>query len=153
MDCPDKISPLGTLVTHHQAHRSCQKIELKAPSGRSGKKGTLDHILDTADIEAPAVMTCTEATHDHSTRTDTTAIEVAGNDLTPHTRETAADPAVTHHSSHTAHITVIQTATLETTAEHIAASQATAFKTIVDQAHDHPTNCQSTGHTKRDCTA
>ena len=60
---------------------------------------------------------------------------------------------MTHNTSHTAHIAVIQTTALETAAEHIATHQATALDTTADQAHDHPTNCQSTGHTKRDCTA
>ena len=42
MNCPHKIPPLGTPVTHHQTHRkSMHKIELKAPSGRSGKKRPL----------------------------------------------------------------------------------------------------------------
>ena len=47
---------------------------------------------------------------------------------------------MTHHTGHTIHITVIQNTTLETTAEHIAACQATALKTTIDQAHDHRTN-------------
>ena len=98
-------------------------------------------------------MACTEATPDHSTRTDTAIIEVAQGDLTPHTRDTATDPALTHHTSHTTHITVIQTTTLEITAEHIAAYQATTLKTTVDEAHEHLINHQGTGHNKRDCIA
>ena len=122
--------------------------------GKIGKeRTTLDHILDTVDITASAVVTCTEAAPDHSTRTDTAAIEVAEDDLTTHTGDIATDPTMTHHTSHTAHITVIQTTTLDSAAEHITAHQATALKTTVDQAPDHHSTHQNTGCTKRDHTA
>ena len=114
---------------------------------------TLHHILGTANITATAIVICTEAAPDHSTKTDTAIIEVAQDSPTPYIGNTATDPAMTLHTGHTPHITVIQTTTLETTAEHIAAHLGTTLKTTVDHAHDHPTNHQSTGHTKRDCTA
>ena len=98
-------------------------------------------------------MACTEVTPDHRTRTDTAAIEVAQDDLTPHTEDIAANPAMTCHTGHTAHIAVIQTTTLETAAEHITAHQDTTLETTVDQAHNHPTAHQSTGHTKRNHAA
>ena len=96
----------NTCATHHQAHESCTTQDwAQGTIGKIGKEGTaLDHILDTADITAPAIMTSTEATPDHSTRTDTAAIEVAQDNLTPHTGDIAADPAMTHYTSHTTHI-------------------------------------------------
>ena len=114
---------------------------------------TLDHILGTVDITAPAIMTCTKAAPDHNTEKDTATTEVAQDSPTPHTRDTAADATNTHHTGHTTHITVIHTTTLETTAEHITAHQAPALEITVDEAHNHPTYCQSTGHTKMDSTA
>ena len=114
-------------------------------------ENALGHILDTADIAAPSILTCTGATKDHCTRTDIAAIEVGQDSLTPHIRDIATDPAMTHNDSHTTHITVIQTTTLGTTAEHITACQATTLKTTVDPAHNCPTTHQSTGHTRRNC--
>ena len=117
---------------------------------KTRKEGTtLDHILDTADITTPAIITCTEATPGHCTRTDIAAIEVAQDSLTPHTGDIAADSTMTHHTSHTAHITVIQNTPLETAAECVTAPQATTFKTTVDPAHNQPTTHQSTGQTRR----
>ena len=114
---------------------------------------TLDHILDTADIAAPVVMTCTEAVPDHRTETDTAAIEVAQDSSTPYTGDIVTDPAVTHPTGHTTHIAVIQTTTLETAAEHRATYQAATLETTVDPSHDHPTNHQSIALTKRDLAA
>ena len=69
MDCPHKVPPSGTPAKHHrdtetakqgQALDTTEKIE----KGETGP----DHSLDIADIAAPAIMTCTEATPDHNKR-------------------------------------------------------------------------------------
>ena len=153
MDFPHKIPPSGTPVTHHRHTEVVTQDQAQGTIGKTGREGTtLDHILHTADITVPVVVTCTEAAPGHHTRTGITAIEVAQDSLTQHTGDIATYPTMTHHSGHTAHITVIQTTTLETAEEHIAAHQATTLKTTVDPAHDHPTTHQSTGHTRRDHT-
>ena len=49
-------------------------------------------------------MTCTVATPDHNSGTDTVITEPAQDDLIQHTEDTAADPAMTHHTGHTANL-------------------------------------------------
>ena len=140
MDCPHKY-----LFQKHQQHitrhtEAATQDQAQGPIGKIGKEGTtLDHTLDTADLAAPTIVTCTEATPGVSTRTDIATIEVAQDDLTPHTGDIATDPTMTHHTGHTTHIAVIQTIPLGTIAEYISAQQGTALKTTVDQAHNHPT--------------
>ena len=154
MDCPYKY-----LLWEHWQHitrhtEAATKDQAQGPIWKIGKEQTtLDHILDTTDITALAIVTCTEVIPDHSTRTDIATIAVDQDNLTPHTGHIATDPTVTHHPGHTAHITVTETANLETAAEHTAAHQATTLETTVDQAHDHSTTHQSTGHMKREWAA
>ena len=77
-------------------------------------------------------MTCTETAPGHHKRTDIVTLEVAQDSLTPNTGDIAADPAVTHHTGHSAHIAANQTIAIETAAEHITAHQTTALETTVD---------------------
>ena len=97
-----------------------------------------DHSLDTADITAPAVVTCTEATPDHNNGMGTATTEAAQDDPIQHTKDTVTDPAMTHHTGHT------------TNHPHTAAHQVTALRTTVDHIHVHPTNHPNMIHTKED---
>ena len=47
-------------------------------------------------------MTCTEAAPDHNKGMDTAAIEAPQGDAIQHTKATAADSTMTHHTDHTA---------------------------------------------------
>ena len=99
-----------------------------------------DHSLDTANIVAAAVMTCTEAAPDHNNETGTVTIETAQGNPIQHTEDTVTGPAMTHHTGHTAN------------PPHTAAQQATALRITVGYTHDHLTNCQNLVHTKKDPT-
>ena len=65
------------------------------------KETSPDHNLGTADITAPAIMTCTEATSDHNSGMGTATMEAAQDIPIQHTKDTVANPAMTHHTSHT----------------------------------------------------
>ena len=83
-----------------------------------------DHSLGIVDITAPAILTCTVTTPDFNKGMDTAAIEAAQGDPTQHTKATATEPTVTHHTSHIAdhtHDTAYQVTTLRTTVDHIHA--------------------------------
>ena len=107
-----------------------------------------DHNLDTADIIAPASVTCTEAAPYHSNRTGTATIEAAQDDPIQHTEDTATGHAMTHHTGHTANPL------------HTTPHQVNALRIILDQIHNYPTNFHSNyptnfhsiAHTKRDHT-
>ena len=110
-------------------------------TGKTEKEETSpDHSLDTAGITAPAVMTCTVATPNHNNRTGSAAIEAAQDDPIQHTEDTVAGPTMTHHIGHTAN------------PPHTTAHQATTLRTTADHIHTHPTDHQSTIHTKEDHT-
>ena len=67
-------------------------------------------------------MTYTEATSDFNKGIGTDAIGAAQGNPIQHTEATAAEPAMTHHTSHTTdnpHTTVHQGTTLRTTVGHI----------------------------------
>ena len=69
-------------------------------------------------------MTCTEAAPDHNNRTGTAAIEAAqDNNPIWHTEDTVTDPAMTHHTGHTANH------------PHITAHQVTTHRIAVDHLH------------------
>ena len=79
-------------------------------------------------------MIHTESTRDHNTRTDTAATEVAHDDLTQHTDDTATDPAMTHHIIYiTDHL-------------HITAFWVIDPKIVVGHTHNHPTDHQGMNH-------
>ena len=77
MECPHKIPPLGT----HQ-HNITRCTETATPGQaldtvkkiKKGEKGP-DYSLGIADIAAPIIMICTEATPDCNKGTGTTPIE------------------------------------------------------------------------------
>ena len=83
-------------------------------------------------------MTCTEATPDHNNEAGTATIEAAQDNPIKPTADTVADPAMTHHTGHTANH------------PHTAVHQVTTLRTIVDHIHAYPTNHQSIIHTKED---
>ena len=87
-----------------------------------------DHSLGIADITAPAIMTCTEATPDCNKRMATATIGAVQGNLIQHTEATATEPVMTHHTDHTADHT------------HNAAHQVTAPGTTVDCIHAHHTD-------------
>ena len=83
-----------------------------------------DLSLDTADITAPAAMTCTETTPDHNNGMGTATIEATQDNPIQDTEDTATAPAKTHHTSNTAkhlHTTAHQVTILRTTVDHILA--------------------------------
>ena len=78
-----------------------------------------DHSLDIADIAGPAIITCTEAAPDCNKGTGTATIKAAQDVPIQHTEATVAEPAMTHHTGHTAdhpHTATHQVTTLRTTA-------------------------------------
>ena len=87
-----------------------------------------DHSLGTADIAAPAIMTCTETAVDHSNRMGRATIEAAQDNPIQHTEGTVTNPAMTHQISHT------------TNHPHTVAHQVTVLRTAVDHIHIHPTD-------------
>ena len=67
-----------------------------------------------------------------------TTIEAAQGDPIQYTEATVAEPAMTHHTGHTAdHL-------------HTAAYQVTALQTAVDHIHVHPIDHQNITHSKKD---
>ena len=70
-------------------------------------------------------MTCTEATPDCNKGMGTVTIGAAQGDLIPHTKATAAEPAMTHHTADHPHTT---------------AHQVTAPRTAVYCVHAHHTD-------------
>ena len=139
MDCPNKILPLAhqhsitrctETTTPGQALDTTEKIE-------AGEIGP-DHSLDRADTKALAIMTCTEAAPDHNKGMGTDDIEAAHVDPIQHTKATATEPTVTHHTGHTADN------------PHTAAHQVTTLRTTVGQGHVHPTDSQNIFHTTED---
>ena len=73
-------------------------------------------------------MTCTEATPDCNKGINTTAIEAVQGNPTQHTKATTTEPAMTHHTDHTADHP--QTPT----------HQVCALRTAVDHIHVQPTD-------------
>ena len=70
-------------------------------------------------------MTCSEATPDHNKGMDTDTIEATQGNPIQHTKATAAEPAVTHHTSCT------------TDNPHTTAHPVTGLKTTVGNIHVH----------------
>ena len=87
-----------------------------------------DHGLDTADIAAPAIMTCTEAASDHYNGTGTAAIEAAQDDPIQYIRDIVTGHAMIRHTSH------------KSNPPHTAAHQATTLRITVDDIHGLSTN-------------
>ena len=140
------ISSWTTLTEYHlqeHQHHTTKLIEITTPGQVQGitrkteKEETgPDHSPDTANIIAPAILTCTESTPDHNNGTGTTAIELTQDDSIQHTGDTAAGHAMTHHTSHTANPL------------HTTAHQATTLRIPVDHTHDHLTDHQNIVHTQ-----
>ena len=129
------------LQEHHKAHRNYNTRSSSRTIGKTEKEETgPDHSLDTADIIASAIMTCTEVIPDHNNWTGSVAIEAAQDNPILHTEDTVTDPTMTHHTS------------LTTNPPHTAAHLATTLRTGADYIHAHPTNHQSILHTKEDHT-
>ena len=86
--------------------------------------------LNTANIAAPAVVTCTAAAQDHDNGTGTAAIEVAQNDPIQHTNDIVTDPAMTYHTSHTAahQVTAYRSSNIIHTKEDHAAQDHTSSR-------------------------
>ena len=71
-----RVPPSGMPAQHHKAHRNHHNRLALGTIGKTEKEETgPDHSLDTANIIAPAIMTCTEATLDHNDETGTAAIK------------------------------------------------------------------------------
>ena len=126
---------------HSTRHTEIATTDLAlGTTGKTEKENTSpDHSLDTVNIIAPDVVTCTEDTPDHN-RTGTTTIEAAKMIPFSTAKDAATGPAITHYTSHT------------TNPPHTATHQATTLRITVDCTHDHLTNCQSIVHTKKDHT-
>ena len=141
MDCPHRIPPQG-YQDHTTRHTEIATADLAlGTTGKTEKEWTSpDHSLDTADIIAPVITTCTEAASNHNNGTGTSTIEAAQDDPIQQTRDTAASPTMTHHTSYTAN------------PPHTTAHQATTLRITVDHTHDQPTNHQSIVHTIKDHT-
>ena len=123
----------------HQCHttRHTEITTTDLPLGTTGKtkkeKTSPDHSLDTANILAPAIMTCTEDAPNCNNGT-------AQDDPIQHSEDTATGPTMTHNTGHTANPL------------HTTVHQVTALRIVVDYIHDHPTTCRSIVHTKKDHT-
>ena len=135
---------MGYPLQEHQSHTKSH-TETSTPdqvlhtTGKTQKEETSpDHSLDTADTTALAIMTCTEATPDHNNRTGSATIEAAQDNPIQHTKDTVTGPAMTLHTIHT------------TNPPCTTAYKATTLRTTADHIHAHPTNCQSTIHTKEE---
>ena len=96
-----------------------------------------DHSLDTVNTVAPAIMTCIEAAPDHNTRTCTAILEAAQDDPIQHIKDTVTGLAMIQHTCHTAN------------PPHTTVHQATTHRTAADHTCDHPTDCQSIVHTRK----
>ena len=118
------------IATPDQALDTAKKID-KEETGP-------EHSLDIVDITGLAIMTCTEAAPDCNKGTDTAAIETAQGNPIQHNEATLAEPAVTHHTSHTADHS------------HTPVHQVTALRTTVDHIHAHPTDHQNIIHITED---
>ena len=71
-------------------------------------------------------MTCTKAAPDCNNGTDTAVTEMAPDDPIQHTKDTAADPTMTHYTDHTTNHT------------HAAANQVTTHRITIHHIHIHP---------------
>ena len=139
MDCPHK-KPLQQHWHHITRHRETatpgQALDI---TGKTKKEETgPDHSVNTADIAAPAIMTCTEAVPNCNNGTGTAAVEAAQDDPIQQTEDTVVYPTMIHHTSNTA------------IHPHTTPHQVTPLRTTVDHIHAHPTDCQSIIHTKED---
>ena len=88
------------------------------------KTGTTnpDHSTTTKDITILVITIYIEVALDHNTEIDAATIEVANNDLTQPTGDTATDLTMTHHTSYIAdhpHITALWVINPEITVGHI----------------------------------
>ena len=133
-------------LQEHQLHITMH-TESTAPdqaldtTRRTDKEETgLDHSLDTADIAAPATVTYTETTPDHNNGRGKAAIGAAQNNPFQCTKDTVADPTMTHHTGHIANH------------PHTAAHQVTPLGIAIDHINANPTDCQNIIHTKEDHT-
>ena len=97
-----------------------------------------DHSLDIADITAPAIMTCTKATPDHNSGTESAITEAPQDNPIQHTEDTVTDPTMTHNTGHTANH------------PHTAAHQVTTLRTAVDHIHVDPLDHVNITHIKKD---
>ena len=86
------------------------------------------------------MVTHTEAAPDHNKGTDTDAIEAAQGDPIQHTKATAAESTMIHHTSHTIDN------------PHTTAYLVTALRTTMGHIHIHPTDHQNIFHTTEDHT-
>ena len=103
MDCPNKILPSGTPAQHQMMAKICHTRSSFIDTAEKIQTGETcpDHSLGIADITAPAIMTCTEAAPDCNKGKGTSATEAAQGDPIQHTKATATEPTMTHHTSHT----------------------------------------------------
>ena len=78
MDCPHRI-PLQGHWHHTTRHMEITTTDLALETTRKTEKEETspDHSLDTANMTAPAAVTCTEATPNHNNGTGTVTIEAA----------------------------------------------------------------------------
>ena len=122
--------PLQVHWCHTSRHTEITTTDLAlGTTGKTEKEETSpDHSLYTANIIVPGIVTCTDATLDHSNGTGTTTIESAQDDPIQHTEDTAAAPTMTLHTSHT------------TNPPHTTAHQVITLRITVDCTHNHLTN-------------
>ena len=129
MDCPYRITPSKTPVTHH---KSCE--------GQHARTSLRYHHEDQdrqsqSRSQSHYQRLCSSSHHNlhrgHSRSQcwiDAATTEVAHNNLAQPTEDTATDLAMTHHIGHIAALWVIDP------------------KITVDHTHDHPTNLQGMNH-------
>ena len=135
MDCPHKISPLGTPVTHHKPPRSYHaRSDSRHHHEDRGRQGNPDHSLVFENMAAQAITICIEANLDHNTKIDEAITGTAHGNCAPPIEVTAIDLATIHYinliTDHP-HIEVLQPFNPEITVGHI---------------HDHPTDLQGRTH-------
>ena len=88
----------------HSITRHTETATLSQALGTTEKieKGEIDpdQSLDIADIEALALMTCTEATQDHNKGMGADIKEAAQGDSIQHAKTTTTEPPMTDHTGH-----------------------------------------------------
>ena len=102
------LSALTEYPLQEHQHHTTRHTEIATPDWAQGitrktEKEDIspDHSLNTANIIAPAIMTCTEAAPECNNGTGTATMEAAQDDPIQHTRDTVAGYPMTHHTSHT----------------------------------------------------
>ena len=130
MDCSNKILPSGTPTQHHRMHKNqhtrsssvhCQEDQNRRDRSRTQSSYSRHHSSSHCDLA--------EATPDHNKGMGTAAIEMPQGNPIQHSKATATEAAMMHHTSHI------------TDHPHTTAHQVTTLRTAVDHVHAHHADC------------